>query len=122
MATALPNQQQPVVGESALPNPGDQASSSTTSASASSGSIGPFFAVISVLTVLAILSCYFGRIYGRRAAVAPLERIEIGGGFFGWVRTKCRWCTACHDVEVGGNNKVVLGEDKSDTKVRDGEV
>lgn len=121
MATALPNQQQPVVGESAFPNPGDQASI-TSSASASSGSIGPFFAVISVLTVLAILSCYFGRMYSRRAAAAPLERIEIHGGFFGWVKRKCRRCIACHDVEVGGNNKVVLGEEKSETKVREGEV
>ena len=120
MATALPYQQQPVVGESALPNPNDQGSSS--SASASSGSVGPFFAVISVLTVLAILSCYFGRMYSRRAGVAPLERIDIGGGFFGWVKRKCQRCMSCHDVEVGVNNKVVLGEEKSDTKVRDDEV
>lgn len=126
MATTLPNQQPSSIGESALPNPNEAVPGSASggdSASASSGSIGPFFVVISVLTVLAVLSCYFGHKYNRRRAGAPLERIEIGGGFLGWVKRKCQRCMPCgqHDVEVGGN-KVVFGEEKSDAKVRDGEV
>ncbi|XP_062115040.1 uncharacterized protein LOC133829187 [Humulus lupulus] len=137
-AALLPNnqqQQQSEVGQQgAFPNNnrGDQASS-TTIASVSFGSIGPFFAVISVLLVLTVLSCYLGRTYGRRWAAAPLEKIDLGGGggggggcgFYSWIkRLKSRLWMACHEFEVRQNNKkVVLGEDeKSDIKVRDGEV
>ncbi|KAM6569359.1 hypothetical protein CsatB_017344 [Cannabis sativa] len=142
----LPNnnnqqQQQSVIGQSALPNnnnnnPASQASSTTatTIASASFGSIGPFFAVISVLFVLTMLSCYFGRTYGRRWAAAPLERIDIGGSggggggssssCIGWMKNvKSRLWMACHEFEVRRNNKMVVlcgdVDEKSDTKVRD---
>ncbi|KAJ1428138.1 putative transmembrane protein [Sesbania bispinosa] len=116
MATAAsssilqPEQQQEGAGET-VPSSG---------AWQSSGSIGPFFAVISVLTVLAVLSCYFSRMWNRRAPT-PLESIK-GRGCFGWVKRRCRQFIA-RDVEVGGVGAKVMVFDhleENDCKVKDG--
>lgn len=80
----------------------------------SAGSIGPFFVVISVLMVVAILSCVVGRIYSRRAAEAPLDRVVKRRDCFGWLKGKLWRCAIASDgghvITLAGKGEAVKAE------------
>ncbi|KAL7617542.1 uncharacterized protein LOC111915688 [Lactuca sativa] len=111
LSTLLPESQQPQEQEPIAQ--GDVHSSS--------GSIGPFFAVMSVLMVLTILSCVFGRIYGRQAAEAPLDKVIKSRDCFGWLKGRLSHCmVGCGGA--GGGHVITLAGKGESRKAEEGVV
>ncbi|KAL4559371.1 hypothetical protein LXL04_031509 [Taraxacum kok-saghyz] len=111
LSTLVPETQQPQEQESIAQ--GDTHSSS--------GPLGPFFAVMSVLMVLAILSCVVGRIYGKRAAEAPLDRVIKSRDCFGWLKGRLWGCAVGCGGGVGGHVITLAGK-REVGKAEDGGV
>ncbi|PWA64932.1 hypothetical protein CTI12_AA339320 [Artemisia annua] len=79
----------------------------------SSGSIGPFFVVMSVLMVVAILSCLAGRIYSKRVAEAPLDKVIKNRDCFGWLKGKLSrfWPSSGNVITLAGKKEVTAEGD-----------
>nr|XP_043635313.1 uncharacterized protein LOC122606520 [Erigeron canadensis] len=97
-----PEEQEPITLANKVPSP---------------GSMGPFFAVMSVLMVVTILSCMAGRIYSRRVAEAPLDKVMKHRDCFGWLKGRL-WRYVAGD----GGHVITLAGKGEVAKVEEGVV